>query len=99
MRLGQNEEAQRKIAEKDQLIEQMNKRIELLHRQADSKSQQLQGELEEASIFSRLQEHFPADELVRVPRQERCRHRVQGQITVRQDRRQYPHRGKGYAEL
>ena len=63
-----SEESNRKIAEKDQLIEQMNKRIEALHRQADSKSQQLQGDLEEASVFARLQEHFPADDLVRVPR-------------------------------
>ncbi len=63
-----SEEAQRKIAEKDQVIEQMNKRIELLHRQADSKSQQLQGDLEEVSIFTRLREHFPDDDVVRVPR-------------------------------
>ena len=62
------EESERKIAEKDQVIEQMNKRIELLARQADSKSQQLQGELEEQNIFNRLREHFPADELVRIPK-------------------------------
>ena len=62
------EESQKKIAEKDQVIEQMNKRIELLARQADSKSQQLQGDLEEQNIFNRLREHFPADELVRIPR-------------------------------
>jgi|GEM_PF-6256995 len=62
-----SEEGQRKLTEKDQIIEQMNKRIELLHRQADSKSQQLQGDLEEASVFSRLREHFSADEMVRVP--------------------------------
>lgn len=63
-----SEESQKKIAEKDQIIEQMNKRIEQLARQADSKSQQLQGDLEEQHILNRLREHFPTDELVRIPR-------------------------------
>lgn len=62
------EQSQKKIAEKDQVIEQMNKRIEQLARQADTKSQQLQGEMEEQHIFNRLRDHFPTDELVRIPR-------------------------------
>jgi hypothetical protein len=62
------EELDRKVAEKDRVIEQLTGKIETLARQADSKSQQLQGDLEELNIYNRLQEHFPTDELTRTPR-------------------------------
>jgi hypothetical protein len=55
-----------KIAEKDQHIESMSKKIEELQKRANLTSQQLQGEVLELDVQRALSEAFPDDEIVEV---------------------------------
>ena len=63
-----SEESQRTLAEKDKHLEQVNAKVEEMKRQMESRSQQLQGELEELNVYNRLNEAFPHDEVVRTER-------------------------------
>ena len=62
------EDKQRSIAEKDKHIEQMTTQIETLKRKSESRSQQLQGDLEEENVYGQLRDAFPSDEIVRTKR-------------------------------
>ena len=62
------EQNQRTLAEKDKHLQQVNAKLEEMKRQMESRSQQLQGELEELNVYNRLVEAFPNDAVVRTER-------------------------------
>lgn len=67
--IEQAEEQHRlKLAEKDQLMEQMRKQIDNLQKKSEQGSQQVQGEAQEVVLEATLEEAFPADEIVPVPK-------------------------------
>jgi hypothetical protein len=59
-----------KVAEKDQLIQSMQRQIEELRRKSEQGSQQLQGDAMEAELFQVLTERFDRDTVTRVQKGE-----------------------------
>lgn len=59
-----------KVAEKDETIEGMKRKIEELQKRAEQGSQQLQGEVLELDFEQQLQQRFPMDSIVPVPKGE-----------------------------
>lgn len=57
----ESEKSRLKIAEKDQIIEQLRKQALLAQRKAEQGSMQTQGEVQELAIESWLRDHFPLD--------------------------------------
>jgi hypothetical protein len=60
------EEQQLRASEKEKLIADLQKQIEMLRRKAEQGSQQLQGEVLEVELEALLQSRFPADEIAPV---------------------------------
>ncbi len=58
------------VAEKDEVIDGMKRQIEDLKRRAEQGSQQLQGEVLELDFEQQLQQRFPLDRVVPVPKGE-----------------------------
>ena len=52
-----------KLLEKDTLLESLTRKIEELNQKADSKSQQLQGEVQELDLQAKLAAAFPSDDI------------------------------------
>ncbi len=61
LREEESTKAQLKLAEKDQIIEQLRRQAEEAQRKAEQGSMQLQGEVQELAIESWLKEHYPLD--------------------------------------
>lgn len=57
----ESEKSRQKLAEKDQIIEQLRKQALLAQRKAEQGSMQTQGEVQELAIESWLKDHFPLD--------------------------------------
>lgn len=60
------EEQQQRLSEKEKLIADLQKQIEVLKQKAQQGSQQLQGETLELTLESLLRQKFPSDEIVPV---------------------------------
>lgn len=59
--------AQLRLREKDLRIDAMAKQIDILKQQAEQGPQHIQGAAQEAELVSLLREHFPQDEIYKVP--------------------------------
>lgn len=65
-----DEHAKLKVAEKEQLIQSMQKQIEELRRKSEQGSQQIQGEVMELELEELLTDRFTHDTIARVPKGE-----------------------------
>jgi len=66
MRLETEEDTRKKLAEKDQVMEQMKKTIDDLKRKSEQGSMQVQGDSQEEALKGLLQSNYPIDTIIDV---------------------------------